>query len=121
MTQDSICQMGLQPLIMLIYFRVTFVCAYRVSQKKSQNCVKVAIAFVCTTCKRQLLFELKQLITFVCTTAIDNILSTTPIVNFCLPYCNFQRLYGTTTFVWTIATITINITLLQLVTFNAQW
>ena len=26
--------------------------------EKSQNCVKAAIAFVCTTCKRQLLFEL---------------------------------------------------------------
>ena len=90
-------------------------------KQKSQNCVKAAIAFVCTTCKRQLLFALLQLITFVCTTAIDNILSTTPIVNFCMPYCNCQNFYGTTTFVWTIATITINITLLQLLTFNAQW
>ena len=59
-----------------------------------------------------------QKITFVCTTAIDNILSTTPIVNFCMPYCNCQHFYGTTTFVWTIATITINITLLQLLTFK---
>ena len=40
--------------------------------KKSQNCVKAAIAFMCTTCKGQLLFALLQLITFVCTTAIDN-------------------------------------------------
>ena len=55
---------------------------------------------------------------FVCTTAIDNILSTTPIVNFCMPYCNCQSFYGTTTFVWTIATNTINITLLQLLTFK---
>ena len=84
--------------------------------EKSQNCVKAAIAFVCTTCKRQLLFALLQLVTFVCTTAIDNILSTTPIVNFCMPYYNCQRFYGTTTFVWTIVTITINITLLQLST-----
>ena len=84
--------------------------------KKSQNCVKAAIAFVCTTCKRQLLFALLQLITFVCTTAIENILSTTPIVNFCIPYCNCQCFYGRTTFVWTIVTITINITLLQLLT-----
>ena len=86
--------------------------------QKSQNYVKAAIAFVCTTCKRQLLFALLQLITFVCTTAIENILSTTPIVNFCMPYCNCQHFYGTTTFVWTIATITINITLLQLLTFK---
>ena len=27
--------------------------------KKSQNCVKAAIAFVCTTCKRQVLFALQ--------------------------------------------------------------
>ena len=40
--------------------------------KKSQNCVKAAIAFVCTTCKRQLLFALLQKITFVCTIATDN-------------------------------------------------
>ena len=89
----------------------------RNNKEKSQNCVKAAIAFVCTTCKRQLLVALLQLITFVSTTAIDNILSTTPIVNFCIPYCNRQNFYGTTTFVWTIATITINITLLQLLTF----
>ena len=38
--------------------------------KKSQNCVKAAIAFVCTICKRR---------TFVCTFAIDN---------FCLHFCN---------------------------------
>ena len=69
-------------------------------RKKSQNCVKAAIAFVCTTCKRQLLFALLQLITFVWTNAIANILITTPIVNFCMPYCNCQRFYGTTTFVW---------------------
>ena len=37
--------------------------------KKSQNCVKSAIAFVCTTCKGQLLFALLQKITFVCTIA----------------------------------------------------
>merc|ERR1711893_445224 len=35
-----------------------------------------------------------------------------------MPYCNCQNFYGTTTFVWTIATITINITLLQLLTFK---
>ena len=51
-------------------------------QPKSQNCVKAVIAFVCTTCKRQLLFALLQLITFVCTTAIENILNKTPIVSF---------------------------------------
>jgi len=78
--------------------------------KKSQNCVKAAIAFVCKTCKRQLLFALLQLIIFVCTIAIENILSTTIIVNFCMPYCNSQHFYGTTSFVWTNATITINIT-----------
>ena len=54
--------------------------------KKSQNSVKAAIAFVCTTCKRQLLFALLQLITFVFTTAIENILSATPIANFCMLY-----------------------------------
>ena len=42
---------------------------------------------MCTTCKR-LFFPLLQLITFVCTTAIENILSTTPIVNFWKDYCN---------------------------------
>ena len=52
------------------------------TEKKSQNCVKAAIAFVCTTCKRQL-FALLQLITFVCITATENILCTTAIVNFC--------------------------------------
>ena len=62
-------------------------------KEKSQNCVQAAIAFVCTTYERQLLFALLQLITFVCTTAIDNILSTTPIVNFCMPYCNCQHFY----------------------------
>ena len=40
--------------------------------EKSQNCVKTAIAFVCTTCKRQLLFALVQKITFVCTITTDN-------------------------------------------------
>ena len=73
---------------------------------------------MCTTCKRQLLFALLQLITFVCTTAIDNILSTTPIVNFYMPYCNCQYFYGTTNFAWTIATITINIIYLELLTFK---
>ena len=58
--------------------------------KKSQNCVKAAIAFACTTCKRPLLFALFQLITFVCTTAIENISSTSTIVNFCMHYCNYQ-------------------------------
>jgi len=52
--------------------------------KKSQNCVKAAIAFVCTICKRQLLFALLRLITFVCTSAIEHILCTTVIVNFCM-------------------------------------
>ena len=51
-------------------------CTY---DEKSQNCVKAAIAIVCTTCKRQLLFALLQKITFVCTIAKDN---------FCLHYCN---------------------------------
>ena len=50
--------------------------------QKSQNCVKAAIAFVCTTCKRQLLFALLQSITFVFTSAIENILCTTAIANF---------------------------------------
>ena len=68
--------------------------------KKSQNCVKAAIAFVCTTCKRQLLFALLQLISFVCTTAMENILSTTLICNFCICITIFnifmeqQLLYG---------------------------
>ena len=70
-----------------------------------------AIAFVCKNCKRQLLFAILQLITFVCTTAIENILGTTPIVNFCMPYCHSQHFYAITTCVWTIATIKINITL----------
>ena len=49
--------------------------------KKSQNWVKAAIAFVCTTCKRQLLFALLQNITFVCTFAKDI---------FCLHFCNWK-------------------------------
>ena len=53
-------------------------------RKKSQNCVKAAIAFVCTTCKRQLLFALLQLITFACPSAIENILCNNVIVNFCM-------------------------------------
>ena len=87
-----------------------------ISNKKSQNYVKAAIAFVCTSCKRQLLFAILQLITFVCTTAFDNffmyrncplfvhylncqclywILQLRSIVwvvvikNFCMHYCNF--------------------------------
>ena len=52
--------------------------------KKAQNCVKAAIAFVCTTYKKQLLYTLLQLITFVCTSAIDNILCSTVMVNFCM-------------------------------------
>ena len=47
---------------------------------------------------------LLQLLTFKCTMVIDNILKTIPIVNFCMPYCNCQLFYGTTTFVRTIAT-----------------
>ena len=35
-----------------------------------------------------------------------------------MQYCNWQSFYGTTTIVWTIAPITIKITLLQLLTFN---
>ena len=45
---------------------------------------KALIAFVCTTCKRQLLFALVPLIAFVCTSATANILCTTVIVNFCI-------------------------------------
>ena len=44
--------------------------------KKSQNCVKAAIAFVCTSGKEK---------TFVCTIAIDN---------FCLQYYNLQFFYA---------------------------
>ena len=80
--------------------------------------VKAAIAFVCTTCKRQLLFALLQLITFVCTNTIENILTTTRIINFCMPCCNSLQFYWTRTFVRTIAIITNNITLLQLLTFK---
>ena len=57
--------------------------------KKSQNCVKAAIAFVCTTCKRQLLSALLQWITFVCTSAIENIFCTTVIINFWMHQCNY--------------------------------
>ena len=63
--------------------------------KKLQNCVKAAIASMCTTCKGQLLFALLQLITFVCLIAIANI------------FMEQQLLYGllqVTTFIWTIAT-----------------
>ena len=65
--------------------------------------------------------------TFVCTIAT---------YNFCLHYCNWKHFkhlltfvcliaianvfYGTTTFVWTIASITINITLSQLLTFKCS-
>ena len=64
------------------------------------------------------MFALLQLITFVCTLAIENISSTTPIVNFSMPYCNCQHFYGTTSFVRTIATIISNATLLPLLTFK---
>jgi len=63
------------------------------------------------------LFALLQLIGFVCNCSIENILSNTPIVVFCIHDCNCQHFYRTTTFVWTIDTITINIILLQLLTF----
>ena len=72
--------------------------------KKSQNCFKAAIAFVCTTCNRHLLFALLQLETF-------------KHYSICLPYCNCQHCHGTTTLVWIIATIAINITSLQLLSF----
>ena len=55
-----------------------------VKRKKSQNCVKAAIAFVCTTSKEQLLFALLQLISFVCTFAIENVIYSTVTVNFCM-------------------------------------
>ena len=55
--------------------------------KKSQNCVEAAIAFVCTSCKGQLLFAILQLITFVCITAFDNFFRTT-IVHFFVQYFN---------------------------------
>ena len=45
--------------------------------EKSQNCVKAAIAFVCTTCKKET--------SFVCIIAVDN---------FCLHYCNWQLFYA---------------------------
>ena len=101
-------------------YKLGWVKQVEICKKKSQNCVKAAIAFVCPTCKRQLFFALLQLITFVCTTAIENILSTTPKVNFCKPYCNCQHFHGTTTFQRTIVTITINITSLQLLTFKCK-
>ena len=81
---------------------------YTAFKKKSQNCVKAAIALVCTTCKRELLFALLKLINFVCTTAIENILSNTPIVYFCMPCCNCKRFYRKKTFVWITATITLH-------------
>ena len=59
-------------------FHANYVKCYSILQlwnynfcKKSQNCVKAAIAFVCTTYKKQLLFALLQLTTFVCTSAIE--------------------------------------------------
>ena len=63
--------------------------------RSEKNCVKAAIAFVCTSCKRQILTALLQLITFVCTTAIENCFmhDCNCIVNFCLLYCNCQRFY----------------------------
>ena len=67
------------------------------------------IAKLRQSCDSICLHNLQETI-FVCT-AIENILSATPIVNFCMPYYAYKRFYGTTTFVWTIATITINITL----------
>ena len=52
---------------------------YVYMKEKSQNCVKAAIAFVCTTCKRQLMFALLQLVTFVYTIANND---------FCMYYCD---------------------------------
>ena len=61
--------------------------------------------------------------TLVCTTAIENILSTTPIVGFCMPYCNCQHFYRKITFVWTTATITIHhiITVIDFWMHNGNW
>ena len=50
--------------------------------KKSQKCVKAAIAFVWTTYKKQLLFAQLQLTTFDCTSAIENILCSNVTVIF---------------------------------------
>ena len=52
---------------------------YVYMKEKSQNCVEAAIAFVCTTCKRQLMFALLQLVTFVYTIANND---------FCMYYCD---------------------------------
>ena len=46
-------------------------------KKKSQNFVKAARDFVCTTCKQET--------SFVCIIAVDN---------FCLHYCNWQLFYA---------------------------
>ena len=51
--------------------------------EKSQNCIEAAIAFVCTSCKRKLLFAILQLLTFVCITAFENFFRTTIVHFFC--------------------------------------
>ena len=68
------------------------------SFKKSQNCVEAAIAFVFTSCKRQLLFAILQLITFVCITAFDNFYNQQIITIFA-----FKCTMGIVNFLYTIA------------------
>ena len=60
-------------------------------EEKSQNCVKAAIAFVCTNCKRQLLFALMQVELFFALLQFQNNVLTNAIVNFHSHYFNYQR------------------------------
>ena len=91
---------------------------------------KWKIAKLRQSCDSFCVHNLKE-ITFVCSIATDNFcfhnckwkhLSPPPIVNFCMPYCNCQRFfYCTISFVWTTATVTTNITLLQFLTFKCNF
>ena len=54
---------------------------------------------------------------FVCTSAIENILSNTPIVYFCMPYYNCQRFYRKKLLYGLLQPLQY-ITLLQLLTFK---
>ena len=68
-TGVRICKIKHPGLIILIILILMII-----NYKKSQHWGKAAIDFVCTTCKRQLLFAQLQFITFVCTSAIENFL-----------------------------------------------
>ena len=67
--------------------------SFFINKKKSQNCVKAAIAFVCTTCKIQLLFAIVQTKVIFCNSAIKSCLLQvvhTKAIAALMQFCDFS-------------------------------